>query len=126
MTRSRKDFLDMRNTIRFATSFEAELIEGADRRRVVVGDISAGGAMLRDTHPPKAGSEIGLRAAGLNITAIVKWQRQGLCGLQFADKVDPLAVVRDNLPYFRDFRTRLGDPSLPICIFQSSPFTECR
>lgn len=97
----RRNFGKLRRHDRFVTAFEAEMILGAEQHSVVVGDISACGALVRTTRPPLVGSEIWLRAAGLNLPAQVRWVRDGLCGVQFGEQVDPHAIVRDNSPDYQ-------------------------
>lgn len=90
-------YFERRRHPRFVTVFEAELIEGAaGHRRVIVGDISAGGCLLEHPKGFSAGSQVQLRASGLDVEARVMWVRGDLCGLRFARMVDPLAVMRDN------------------------------
>lgn len=94
-------FGKLRRHDRFITAFEAEMKLDEERRPVVIGDISAGGAMVRTDLPPSVGSRIWLRAVGLNIPAQVRWVRDGLCGVQFEERIDPHAVVRDNAPDYQ-------------------------
>lgn len=98
---ARMSFGRLRRYDRFVTAFEAEMIVGSERHAVVVGDISVGGALVRTVNPPLVGSEIWLRAVGLNMPAEVRWVRDGLCGVQFGEQVDPHAIVRDNAPDYQ-------------------------
>jgi hypothetical protein len=88
--------IDRRHHPRFVTSFWAELITEADRKAVVVGDISAGGAMLEESRKHWPGRPIRLVAKSLDVRAVIKWQKGELCGIAFAERVDPLAVIEAN------------------------------
>ncbi|QNG43483.1 PilZ domain-containing protein [Sphingobium yanoikuyae] len=113
---------DLRRHTRFATAFEAKLLDGDKCTDVVIGDISAGGALIQGAGLRSIGAKVRLRAAGLDIEARVIWNHDGLCGICFAHALDPLAIVRDNMPYFRAQRSERGDVSLPPLTVDHSPF----
>jgi hypothetical protein len=97
----------MRKHVRFATSFEAEMIDQGESHPVIVGDISVGGALLRAETLPIVGRHIWIKAIGLNASAQVRWMQHGVCGIRFSEPLEPLQVLRDNWrDYCQDIRRK--------------------
>ena len=99
---------------RFATEFEAELAKGEQRWPILVGDISAGGALLNDNSGLAVGDWIMLRARRFEAEARVMWLLNGVCGIRFPEAVDPAEVIANNVAAPADLWSRmkkLGQPS---------------
>lgn len=92
---------DRRRHVRFATAFEAKLVQSERLQRVTVGDISVAGALLEGLCGAKAGQRVRLRANDLDIDARIAWVGEDVCGLCFAYVVNPFAIVRASMPYFQ-------------------------
>lgn len=88
---------------------------------MIIGDISSGGALVKGDTPLALGSKIRLRAAGLDMVARVMGVHDGQCGISIAHPVNALAIVRDNISYFREMRTRRGDATLPSQAWENWP-----
>lgn len=102
MTYSRRSTSeDRRRHVRFATAFEAKLVQDDRLQHVTVGDISVAGALIEGLRGAKAGQRVRLRAIDLNIDARIAWVGEDVCGICFAHDVNPLAIVRANMPYFQ-------------------------
>lgn len=104
---------DRRRHPRFATEFIAELISDGHRRRVTVGDISAGGALLGDDAGLAVGDWIRLEARNFNVEGRVTWLQNGVCGVRFPDAVDPAEVIADNAPSPQTLWSRMKDLHQP-------------
>jgi hypothetical protein len=88
---------DRRRDARFATSFRATLTLDTGSRVVVVGDISAGGAMLEAQNDLWPGCKLSLKAKNLDVTGEIRWRNDRLCGVAFSMPVDPFAVIAANI-----------------------------
>ena len=88
---------DRRRHPRFVTAFEAELIDGEESRTVIVGDVSSGGCLLEHRLGFRVGTTVRLRAKGLDMESRIMWSRGDLCGMRFAQSVDPWQVIRANV-----------------------------
>tara|TARA_Y100000816_G_scaffold33602_1_gene21451 strand:+ start:245 stop:607 length:363 start_codon:yes stop_codon:yes gene_type:complete len=88
---------DRRRHARFVTAFEADLLEGEDCRKVIVGDVSAGGCLLEHRDGFRIGTTVRLRAKDIDMEARIMWSRGDLCGMRFAQSVDPWQVIRANV-----------------------------
>lgn len=104
---------DRRRHPRFATEFVADLVQKGLRRRVMVGDISAGGAMLGDEGGLAVGEWIRLEARDFSVEARVTWVQNGVCGVRFPDAVDPAEVVAANAPSPQTLWSRMKDLHQP-------------
>ncbi|MFD1103446.1 PilZ domain-containing protein [Sphingobium olei] len=92
---------------RFATEFSAELIRGEQSWPIVVGDISAGGAMLNDNRGLAVGDWIMLKARRFEAEARIMWLLDGVCGIRFPEAVDPAEVIANNVPVADDLWSRM-------------------
>lgn len=90
---------DRRRHVRFATAFEAKLVRNDRLQHVTVGDISVAGALIEGLRDAKVGQKICLRANDLDNEAHIAWVNEDVCGICFAHDVNPLAIVRANMPY---------------------------
>ena len=88
---------DRRRHARFVTAFEADLMEGEECRKVIVGDVSAGGCLLEHRDGFRIGTTVRLRAKDIDMEARIMWSRGDLCGMRFAQSVDPWQVIRANV-----------------------------
>ena len=73
--------------------------------KVIVGDVSAGGCLLEHRLGFRIGNTVRLRAKDLDMEARIMWSRGDLCGMRFAQSVDPWQVIRANV----DGAARLED-----------------
>ena len=64
---------DRRRHARFVTAFEADLLEGEDCRKVIVGDVSAGGCLLEHRDGFRIGTTVRLRAKDIDMEARIMW-----------------------------------------------------
>lgn len=87
---------DRRRDARFATSFKAELVTDTGSKIAIVGDISAGGAMIEADDDLWPGRRISLKAKHLDVKGEIRWRTQGLCGVAFSTPVDPFAIIAAN------------------------------
>ncbi|SEJ96110.1 PilZ domain-containing protein [Sphingobium sp. AP50] len=87
---------DRRRDARFATSFKATLVLDSGSRSVVVGDISAGGAMLQADMDLWPGRQLSLKAIDLDVNGEIRWRNDRLCGVAFSVPVDPFAIIAAN------------------------------
>lgn len=87
---------DRRRDARFAASFRATLTLDTGSRVVVVGDISAGGAMLEAQNDLWPGCKLSLKARNLDVNGEIRWRNDRLCGVAFSKPVDPFAVIAAN------------------------------
>lgn len=99
---------DRRRDARFATSFKAELITDTGSRFAIVGDISAGGAMLEAGDDLWPGRRISLKAKQLDVKGEIRWRTEGLCGVAFSMPVDPFAVIDANAGDVKDISEAEG------------------
>jgi len=97
---------ELRRDVRFVTAFKATLRADGEPRGVVIGDISAGGALIRGKILPAAGVKIQLVARAFFVGGRVMWRGEGLAGVCFDRSVSPLHVVRENSDYFDSYRER--------------------
>jgi len=97
---------DLRRDVRFATEFNATLRADGLPRGVIVGDISAHGALIKGRFLPMVGAKIQLIARSLIIGGRVMWRNDGLAGVSFERTVNPLQIERENSDYFDGFRKR--------------------
>jgi hypothetical protein len=105
---------DRRRHPRFATEFGADLTKGAQSWRVIVGDVSAGGALLHDNRGLAVGDWIVLKARRFEAEARVMWLQNGVCGIRFPEAVDPAEVIANNARVADDLWSRmksLGQPA---------------
>ena len=100
---------DGRRSIRFPTRFSGELRSGDQSLPVNVRDISREGVLIEGERLPEAGRNVSLTAKQLDVDAKVVWRREALCGLEFVEPVDPLEIVRQNLPELARFRRPAED-----------------
>jgi hypothetical protein len=107
MAHDRSGLPERRRHPRFATEFDAELVKGEQRWPIVVGDISAGGAMLHDNRGLAVGDWIMLHARRFAAEARVMWVQDGVCGVRFPEAVDPAEVIADNAPAPADLWSRM-------------------
>ena len=98
---------DRRRHPRFATEFSAELVKGEQRWPILVGDISAGGALLNDNRGLAVGDWIVLRARRFEAEARVMWLLNGVCGIRFPEAVDPAEVIANNVSAPDDLWSRM-------------------
>ncbi len=98
---------ERRQHTRFVTAFEAELHDGEESRTVIVGDLSAGGALIEGNHGLHVGQKVRLTANDLDVEASIMWMRDDLCGARLSQMIDPLEVVRVNSRGMADLRERL-------------------
>lgn len=94
---------DRRRDARFATSFRAQLSTDSGSRVVIVGDISAGGAMLEAGEDLWPGRRLSLKANRLDVKGEVRWRNEGLCGVAFSAPVNPFAIIDANAGEVKDF-----------------------
>lgn len=87
---------DRRRHPRFITSFKGRLTCEGESRTVVVGDLSAGGAMIEDHPDFWPGRKVELRAKKFHVHGQVRWKKDGICGLSFDKSIDPLLVIEAN------------------------------
>ena len=100
---------DGRRSTRFPTSFPGELRASGRNLPVNVRDISREGVLIEGASLPGAGREVVLTAKQLDVGAKVVWQRDPLCGLEFVSPIDPLEIVRQNVPELARLRRRSED-----------------
>lgn len=84
--------------MRFPTRFPAELRVRSERLAVTVRDISEAGAMIEGSGLPEAGRHALFSAHEVEVEVKVVWQEDATAGIEFLQRVDPLAVVRHNVP----------------------------
>jgi len=84
--------------MRYPTRFPAELHVRTERLPVTVRDISEAGAMVEGAKLPGAGKHILFVAREIEVEARVIWQQDMIAGIEFLLPVNPLAVVRHNVP----------------------------
>ncbi len=99
---------DERRNQRFPTNFAATLIVDRKPMLVRVGDISRLGAMLYAAGLPGVGTEVVLAGQAFDVVATVVWRTDEACGLSFHRDVEPLEVVRQNVPEMDAFRKMGG------------------
>lgn len=56
------------------------------------------------------GQLIRIIAKGLNVQALIKWQKGGLCGVAFVASVDPLIIIDANAAVVTEFWDNLPSP----------------
>lgn len=101
---------DLRRDVRYPTSFAARIGFSNTLASVTVGDISSHGCRLKGDTLPDVGQSVLLRSAGLEVAGLVMWREGSHAGISFRRRIEPLAVVRDNLSRFREMREQLGKP----------------
>jgi len=106
--------VERRQHTRFVTAFEANLVDGDIERQVIVGDISAGGALIEGNQGLSTGKKIRLQANGLDVEACVMWMRDDVCGVRLGQLIDPLEVVENNSPRTRELQKRVESASLLV------------
>lgn len=99
---------ELRRDVRYPTDFAACIGYGDTVARATVSDISSSGCRLTGDALPKVGQTIVLRSAGLEVAGMITWRSGRQVGVSFRRRIEPLAVVRDNLASFREMRQRLG------------------
>lgn len=102
----RRPDIELRRNTRFATAFKATLQVDGTLTSVIIGDISADGALIRSKLLPAIGARVRLVAKSLFVRGRIMWRREGLAGVSFDNSVDPLHVVRENIDYFDEYRKR--------------------
>ena len=107
---------DRRRHPRFATEFAADLVKGGQSWRIIVGDVSAGGALLHDNSGLAVGDWIILKARRFEAEARVMWLQNCVCGIRFPEAVDPAEVIANNAPVADDLWSRMKNLGQPAAV----------
>ena len=81
-------FADRRATPRVPVALPASLQAGLERHSVQLLDVSAGGAKLSCAAGLAVGTRVMLHCGGLNRSAEVRWQNDGVMGVKFESELD--------------------------------------
>ena len=97
---------EARRAMRYPTRFPGVIEIGLRKLPVTVHDISQVGVMVEGKELPEPGRTVTFVAVGVSAQSKVVWKREGACGLEFLQPVDPLDAVRKNVPELA--RQRVG------------------
>ena len=95
---------EARRAMRYPTRFAATIVLDGKTLAVTVRDISSIGVMIEGAELPGVGRSMVFKAIEVSVEARTMWSRDGACGLEFRQEVNPLEIVRNNLPQFAQSR----------------------
>jgi hypothetical protein len=111
--------IDLRKSQRYPTRIDGTAILHGMRYPIVIADISAEGAMIHGVPLLTSGLKLILQARSLDVVAVVVRSTARGVGVRFLCAVNPLEVVRQNVPGLEHLRKPDVAPRPPTEVWRT-------